>query len=130
MRRAFTLVEVLIVVIILGIIAAIVIPQITYKSPQAPPDATKLDDTGTYLRYVESPEKGGRTYAGVFVQATPSNPEYALRRLQEHDKRNWTFAGHAAEQGSTKVFVFRLMADDEVNEANQVKADLLGTIKK
>jgi general secretion pathway protein G len=96
-RKAFTLVEILIVVIILGILAAIVIPQFTNASSDARNSSLastlqtlrsqielyKLQHGDTLPNLVSSwaPFTGTTTYGnpaqtfGPYMQATPSNPE-------------------------------------------------------
>ncbi|MGA3065315.1 MAG: prepilin-type N-terminal cleavage/methylation domain-containing protein [Tepidisphaeraceae bacterium] len=96
-RKGFTLVEILIVVIILGILAAIVIPQFTNASSDARNSSLastlqtlrsqielyKLQHGDTLPNLVASwaPFTGTTTYGnpattfGPYMQATPTNPE-------------------------------------------------------
>ncbi len=85
-RRAFTLIEILIVVVILGILAAIVIPQFTDASTEAQ-EASLRSQLQTVRSQLELYRvRNGDTYpnlattgwtpliSGDYLQAAPKNP--------------------------------------------------------
>ena len=55
-RKAFTLVEILIVVVILGILAAIVIPQFTSASEDAQVSSAEMCAASTDLKQLREPK--------------------------------------------------------------------------
>ena len=84
-RRAFTLVEILIVVVILGILAAVVVPQFTSAADDAN-DATVRSQLQTLRSQVElyKAQQGGEPDFGAngwtqmidndYIMTAPSNP--------------------------------------------------------
>ncbi|GAG27291.1 unnamed protein product [marine sediment metagenome] len=100
-KQAFTLVEILIVVIILGILAAIVIPQFTEASDDARESALRSDlqtmrsqlelykaqHTGSYpgaLTFVTDMTTKSGEY-GPYVQTFPTNPYNSLSDVTVED---------------------------------------------
>jgi general secretion pathway protein G len=91
-KRAFTLIEILIVVVILGILAAIVIPQFTDASQQAQ-DASVRSQLQTLRAQIElyRVKTGGADpalIANQWTDLTNANPPY----LQGAPKNPWTAA--------------------------------------
>lgn len=107
-RRGFTLVEILIVVVILGVLAAIVIPEFTGASTEAK-DASLVSDLRTMRTQIELykaqhndglPGAGGATFVqamtdktdiagdvgadyGPYVKKIPANPFTDLTTVEE-----------------------------------------------
>src|ERR1051325_10739953 len=86
-RKGFTLVEILIVVIILGILAAIVIPQFTSASQDARKNSLTsqlqtllVAGTPTWYQLINKTNASGTTGTttaypfGPYLQSAPSNP--------------------------------------------------------
>lgn len=109
-KQAFTLIEILIVVILLGILAAIVIPQFTSASEQAQTSAVKSDlqtvrtQLELYKMRTVAEGGGGGSYPagtaaemlttlkdGGYLQAVPVNP-FAAEGADE-----WTYTPATGE---------------------------------
>jgi general secretion pathway protein G len=98
-RKAFTLVEILIVVVILGILAAIVVPQFTSATQDSQAGNIK-SQLGTLQRQIELYQAKNNTYpdfatdgwgtttaattmiGGKFIKEAPSNPAGTLTSAQ------------------------------------------------
>lgn len=101
-KRGFTLVEILIVVIILGILAAIVIPQFTSASSDARNNSTKsllqtlrsqielyklqhgdqVPDLSTDWSELTGQTTFGSNTFGPYLQQTPVNPQNGLSTVE------------------------------------------------
>ena len=135
-RKAFTLVEILIVVVILGILAAIVVPQFTNatQDAQAGNIQTQLDtinnqvelyaarNNGRYPDFANAQwsEMTGPPVAGTnnggYLKAVPSNPacpDMAARVLVEVGPAAAT-AGWHWEANASGVLVMKATYYDEV----------------
>jgi len=116
-KRGFTLVEILIVVIILGILAAIVIPQFTNASQDARKSSLvsqlqtlrsqvelyKLqhgdalpDLVTSWDPFLKTSSYGGKTY-GPYMQAVPTNPLTGGSTVADGD-------GTAAKAGAAFIY--------------------------
>ena len=89
-HRAFTLVEMLLVVTIIGILAALVIPKIVGRSEQARQTAAHADlsaiktaldafevDNGFYPKSIQdlvSPPSNARSWRGPYLEKVPQDP--------------------------------------------------------
>jgi len=90
LRRAFTLVEMLLVVTIIGILAALVIPKIVGRSEQARQTAARADisaiktsldafevDNGFYPKSIQdlvSPPSNAKNWRGPYLEKLPEDP--------------------------------------------------------
>ncbi|MCK9572182.1 MAG: type II secretion system major pseudopilin GspG [Candidatus Omnitrophica bacterium] len=92
MKRAFTLIELMLVVVILGVLSAMVVPKLAGRSEQARIQAAKTDinssiplaldlyemDMGTYpetLDYLKSrPGVGSENWRGPYLKKIPVDP--------------------------------------------------------
>lgn len=108
-KRAFTLIEILIVVVILGILAAIVIPQFTDASQQAQ-DASVRSQLQTLRAQIElyRVKNGGTDPALIASQWAPmtnANPPYLQGAPKNPLRNNGTTV--AAAVGAGVAWVWR-----------------------
>jgi type II secretion system protein G len=102
-KRAFTLIEILIVVVILGILAAIVIPQFTDASQQAT-DASVRSQLQTLraqieLYRVKNTGTDPALVANQWVDMTDANPPYLQAAPKNPLQANSTTVAAAAAAG-------------------------------
>jgi general secretion pathway protein G len=106
-KRAFTLVELMLVVVILGVLVAMVVPRLTGRSEQARKAAAKTDiesnislaldmyelDNGSYPESLEAllvkPSSGSENWSGPYLKKKPIDPwgrEYQFKSPGVHNK--------------------------------------------
>ena len=105
MKKAFTLIELMLVVIIIGVLSAMVVPRLAGRSEQARIQAAKTDinssiplaldlyemDLGRYpelLNYLRTPGADAGNWRGPYLKKTPMDPwgkAYIYRAPGEHN---------------------------------------------
>lgn len=129
MKKAFTLIELMLVVIIIGVLSAMVVPRLAGRSEQARTQAAKTDinsslplaldlyemDTGSYPDSLENlrTRSGANTesWHGPYLKKKPLDPwgkEYIYRSPGEHNTDSYDLYS-AGKDGQPNT------ADDLVN---------------
>ena len=124
-KRAFTLIEILIVVVILGILAAIVIPQFTDASQQAQ-DASVRSQLQTLRAQVElfRVKNGGANpdlIGNQWTEMTNANPPYLQSAPKNPLRNNGTTV--AAAVGAGVAWVWRPRAAGLPNDLYAAASD-------
>lgn len=106
-KKGFTLIELMLVVVILGILVAMVVPRLAGRSEQARKAAAKADiesnialaldmyelDNGSYPEdlgaLITKPSTGGENWHGPYLKKKPLDPwgkEYSYKRSSGHGR--------------------------------------------
>lgn len=110
MKKAFTLIELMLVVIIIGVLSAMVVPRLAGRSEQARVQAAKTDinssiplaldlyemDTGSYPDDLDSlrsrPAQDGENWRGPYLKKKPVDPwsrPYLYKFPGEHNREGY-----------------------------------------
>ena len=109
MKKAFTLIELMLVVIIIGVLSAMVVPRLAGRSEQARIQAAKTDinssiplaldlyemDLGNYpelLDYLRTPGAGAESWRGPYLKKKPLDPwgkTYIYKAPGEHNSDSY-----------------------------------------
>ena len=123
MKKAFTLIELMLVVIIIGVLSAMVVPRLAGRSEQARAQAAKTDinssiplaldlyemDMGSYpenLDYLKSrPGSGAENWRGPYLKKRPVDPwsrPYIYKFPGEHNRDSYDLfsTGSDGKQGT------------------------------
>lgn len=117
-RKAFTLVEILIVVVILGILAAIVIPQFTNASEEAQTSAVqsqlqtlrnqielfRVKTNGTYPDLLANQWSEMTPPAGAYLRSAPVNPRTGESLVADQEAPNVGWVWDAATNSITAAY--------------------------
>jgi len=123
MRRAFTLIELMLVVIILGVLSAMVVPRLAGRSEQARVQAAKTDvnssiplaldlyemDMGKYpesLDYLRTRPSDGDNWRGPYLKKKPLDPwgkPYVYKAPGDHNQDGYDLSslGPDGQAGTT-----------------------------
>jgi general secretion pathway protein G len=117
MKKAFTLIELMLVVIIIGVLSAMVVPRLAGRSEQARIQAAKTDinssiplaldlyemDLGRYpelLDYLRSPGADSGNWRGPYLKKTPMDPwgkAYIYKSPGEHNTDSYDLSSMGSD---------------------------------
>ncbi|MFA5005398.1 MAG: type II secretion system major pseudopilin GspG [Candidatus Omnitrophota bacterium] len=123
MKKAFTLIELMLVVIIIGVLSAMVVPKLAGRSEQARTQAAKTDinssiplavdlyemDIGSYPESLDNlrtrPGAGAENWRGPYLKKKPLDPwgrEYIYKFPGEHNQDSYDLssAGNDGKPGT------------------------------
>ncbi len=123
MKKAFTLIELMLVVIIIGVLSAMVVPRLAGRSEQARAQAAKTDisssiplaldlyemDLGSYPESLDSlrtrPGTGAESWRGPYLKKKPIDPwgkPYIYKFPGEHNQNSYDLSslGNDGKQGT------------------------------